>query len=289
MNIVDFDYFLDREPAVRVQGRPRRGLEIDGEHWFLRFPKDKSSNKDVLAEYIGSHIYGILGYPVSKTILGTARNSLVVACSDVLNTAETYFDFELIKNGYNPENIHFIRERSSERNLDTDLYSTLSAIRENMKDVDGAIERFWDMFVVDAFIYNSSRSNKSWGYLYDGNTHTKRLAPIFDNSNAFTSEESSFEIKNKKIRPVGFMKNCHSAYPELEEAILRNSRRIREKRNEIQKMIHSIHETVSVNDSVYSVLNCRHKEILTKLLDIKEESLRELADEIEQQRKTMKE
>ena len=66
MNIVDFDYFLDREPAVRVQGRPRRGLEIDGEHWFLRFPKDKSSNKDVLAEYIGSHIYGILGDPVNN-------------------------------------------------------------------------------------------------------------------------------------------------------------------------------------------------------------------------------
>ena len=35
-----------------------------------------------LSEYLGSHIYSILGYPAHETILGVRDGLLVVACKD---------------------------------------------------------------------------------------------------------------------------------------------------------------------------------------------------------------
>lgn len=41
-------------------------------------------------------------------------------------------------------------------------------------------ERFWDMFIVDAFIGNWDRHNGNWGFLYDTRTDTMTLAPVYD-------------------------------------------------------------------------------------------------------------
>ena len=41
------------------------------------------------------------------------------------------------------------------------------------------LERFWDMFVVDAFIKNPGRSNGNWGVLMDA-SFSYELAPVYD-------------------------------------------------------------------------------------------------------------
>lgn len=41
-------------------------------------------------------------------------------------------------------------------------------------------ERFWDMFIVDAFIGNRDRHNGNWGFLYDARTDEMTLAPVYD-------------------------------------------------------------------------------------------------------------
>ena len=42
------------------------------------------------------------------------------------------------------------------------------------------MERFWDMFIVDAFIGNWDRHNGNWGFLYDTRTDEMALAPVYD-------------------------------------------------------------------------------------------------------------
>lgn len=41
-------------------------------------------------------------------------------------------------------------------------------------------ERFWDMFIVDAFIGNWDRHNGNWGFLYDARTDEMTLVPVYD-------------------------------------------------------------------------------------------------------------
>ena len=40
--------------------------------------------------------------------------------------------------------------------------------------------RFWDMFVVDAFLGNFDRHNGNWGFLVDAATRKAEIAPAFD-------------------------------------------------------------------------------------------------------------
>lgn len=71
-------------------GESKRGIIIDNERWFLKYPKLKK-NKSVaepfylvpLSEYIGSHIYETIGIDTHKTKLGIANGKVVVACKDI--------------------------------------------------------------------------------------------------------------------------------------------------------------------------------------------------------------
>ena len=49
------------------------------------------------------------------------------------------------------------------------LGDVLSAISLSplLRSTNGVTERFWDMFVVDAFIKNPNRNNGNWGLLLD--------------------------------------------------------------------------------------------------------------------------
>lgn len=62
-------------------------------------------------------------------------------------------------------------------------------------------ERFWDMFIVDAFIGNWDRHNGNWGFLYNTNTDEVTIAPVYDCGSSLypqADEEMMQEIlKNK--------------------------------------------------------------------------------------------
>lgn len=47
-------------------------------------------------------------------------------------------------------------------------------------DHGSLLERFWDMFIVDALIGNWDRHNGNWGFLYDDRCDEMILAPAYD-------------------------------------------------------------------------------------------------------------
>ena len=87
----------------------KKGVTVDGVDWIIKFPQETLTFKNVdisfttapLSEYIGSHIYDILGYKVHNTKLGVCNNALinrrqlVVACEDfTCNGKYTLVDYE---------------------------------------------------------------------------------------------------------------------------------------------------------------------------------------------------
>ena len=87
------------------------GINLNGENWFLKFPKSTKNMKNVnisyttslLSEYIGSHIYECIGIDTHKTELGRYDNKLVIACRDFKKDNELLFDFNAIKNQYSKD------------------------------------------------------------------------------------------------------------------------------------------------------------------------------------------
>lgn len=65
--------------------------------------------------------------------------------------------------------------------------SSLNDVREELE------ERFWDMFIVDAYIGNSDRNNGNWGIIRDQDGN-KRLAPVYDNGNSFNNKWDDTKI-----------------------------------------------------------------------------------------------
>ena len=150
--------------------------------YMLKFPPQAKRNKDMsysnscFSEYLGCQIYESIGIPVQKTLLGTytvkGREKIVVACGDFTEPGVILQDFAALKN----------QMIDSERNgYGTELSDILLTVEEQtVMDPGVLMERFWDMFIVDAFIGNWDRHNGNWGFLYDARTDQMTLAPVYD-------------------------------------------------------------------------------------------------------------
>lgn len=149
---------------------------------MLKFPPHAVKNKDLsysnscFSEYIGCQIYECIGIPVQKTLLGIYKvksvEKIVVACADFTEPGVTLQDFASLKN----------QMIDSERNgYGTELSDILLTFQEQTAiDPKALIERFWDMFIVDALIGNWDRHNGNWGFLYNAHTDQMELAPVYD-------------------------------------------------------------------------------------------------------------
>ena len=63
----------------------------------------------------------------------------------------------------------------------TELAEVLDAIQgQQFLDPSIVLNRFWEMFVVDAFLGNFDRHNGNWGFLVDDATGQVSLAPVYD-------------------------------------------------------------------------------------------------------------
>ena len=84
------------------------GILINGEMYLVKFPKAsrcvKVASTSPLSEYVGSHIYEILGYDVHKTLLGIRRGKVAVACKDFCaKPSERLLEMRTLKNGANEQ------------------------------------------------------------------------------------------------------------------------------------------------------------------------------------------
>lgn len=74
----------------------------------------------------------------------------------------------------------------------------MQMLEENMKltDVEGTIQHFWNMYLVDAWIGNFDRHGSNWGFLKKDNRY--RMAPIYDNGSSLFPRLNT-DMKLQKI------------------------------------------------------------------------------------------
>ena len=175
------------------------GILIDGEPWIAKYPR---STRDLagrhlpaytsspLSEYIGSHVFSLLGVDAHETLLGYRRGKIVCACKDFTHPDNRLFEFKDIKNSLSDdEQGDFTSVPSDGESIFlSDVLATLS-LSEVLRTTPGVRERFWDMFVIDAFLKNPDRNNGNWGLLRaaDG---AWSLAPVYDLGSSLFSKRS---------------------------------------------------------------------------------------------------
>ena len=249
--------------------------------YLVKFPEPIPNNKylkNAYSEYIGSNIFKMSGFNTQNTILGIYKyedkEKIVCACEDFTSENLELYEFESLLLSVNVDKI-----------IDTEL-SDIIEIIEKLEDEFNImiIDKFWDMFIIDALIGNADRHNGNWGFLYNKLDKTMMFAPIYDNGSCLNplleDEEisklndtelrniiynvySCFKINNKKKHYFEFIKsrkdnNCNEAllrvFPNIDIA-------------KIKEFILNIEGMSNIRKNFYiSVLNGRY-EILTSVYD----------------------
>lgn len=180
--MLDFTNLPRRKKTYTGANGSKISVVLNDELYMLKFPVPPSRNKEMsytngsVSEYIGSHIFDIIGIPAQQTLLGTfvknGNEKVVVACKDFTTEDTVLQDFASLKNTV----------IDSEHNgYGTELSDIMTAM-EGQQIIDPIIlkRHFWDVFIVDALIGNWDRHNGNWGFLYNRRTDEITLAPIYD-------------------------------------------------------------------------------------------------------------
>lgn len=201
----------DRNGSYGGAAGSKEGILIDGEYWIVKYPQStRNMNGNLisyttapLSEFLGSHIYDILGYPVHETILGVRNNKLVVACKDFCFFPGELREMRTLKNTYNAQLETMLEEALSPTGSARyiDLNEILLHLDYNpiLSQISGLKARFWDCILVDGLINNNDRNNGNWGLLYRNNAF--QLAPIFDNGAAFSNKASEESLAARLSDP----------------------------------------------------------------------------------------
>ena len=186
----------------------KKGIIFEDERWFLKYPKSTKSmdapglsyTTSPLSEYLGSHIYNLIGLDTHETRLGIAGDKVVIACKDFLNKNETILDFNSIKNDYDEKIEKELEELSSstKKHSGTDLDEVMIIINNNdyFKKIPALKDHFWDMFIIDALISNNDRNDNNWGLVLNHDTMELKVSPVYDNGASFYSKTSDERIEN---------------------------------------------------------------------------------------------
>ena len=170
-----YDFSNYKLSNIRYGGSERKlGILINDEPYMLKFQKNTKFGKrnNHLSEFLGSHIFELLGFNVHKTYLGKYKGEFVVACKD------------FVINGYEFVPFNDVGESTIETDKETYQYTyedIVLLLEKNRKitNVDETISIFFEMYIVDALLGNFDRHGANWGFLKKENKY--QLAPIFDN------------------------------------------------------------------------------------------------------------
>ena len=155
----------------------KKSIIINENPYLVKFQKNSREGLrfNHVSEFLGSHIFSLLGMEAQETQLGLYHGENVVVIKDFLGEDEVFVLF----NG--------VGDSSLEQDKEKYQYSYEDIIRmlkENVKltDVEQTMHQFWDMFIVDALIANFDRHGSNWGFIKKN--HQYRLSPIFDNGSS---------------------------------------------------------------------------------------------------------
>lgn len=153
------------------------GLIISGNEYMIKFQKrtEFGLRNNHISEYLGSHIFELLGFKVQETYLGTYKGEQVVACKSFVSDDVQFVPF------------NDVGESTLDQDKETYQYSyedIMQMLRDNSKltNVEESISAFWQIFIVDALVGNFDRHGSNWGFLKKNNKYS--LAPVFDNGSS---------------------------------------------------------------------------------------------------------
>ena len=180
--MIDFTNLPTRKKAYGGANGSKISVIYNDELYMLKLPMHALRNSKLsytnscTSEYLGCHIFNMLGVKAQDTLLGTYKYHdkirAVVACKDFTAPGVVILDFASIKN-------QIIDSASNGYGTElTDILETIE--KQTVVDSKELKEHFWDMFVIDAFIGNWDRHNGNWGFLYNQETDHMEIAPIFD-------------------------------------------------------------------------------------------------------------
>lgn len=205
----------DRNSSYGGNSGDKEGILIDGEPWLVKYPIDAAYLHNTggltetltpLSEYIGSHVYQILGYDTHETILGLRDDKIVVACKDFCSEQSKLLEFRVLKNTHN-------KDLTEKLKLSHSLHSTGAAHLVNLMDlklhlafnpslqkINGLKERIWNCIIIDGLINNNDRNDGNWGIVRENGKD--RLAPVYDNGASFSPKVSDERLRSKLIKPM---------------------------------------------------------------------------------------
>lgn len=167
------------------------GVNINGFEYMIKFQKQTNfgvKRFNHVSEYIGSHVFNMLGFNAQETYLGLYNGEQVVTCKN------------FITKGYQFVSFNDISESTLEQNKEAYQYSyqdIMQMLADNVKltDVKETIDMFWNIYVVDALLGNFDRHGGNWGFLKKNNRYT--LAPVFDNGSCLFPQLTDDDTMNK--------------------------------------------------------------------------------------------
>ena len=217
----------------------KMGVLIDGKEWILKFQykDDLRIRFNHISEYLGSHIFGLLGFDVQETRLGTYRGEQVVACRNFIPEGYRFVPF----NDVGESTLETDRERFQ---YSYDDIMALLHMNRKLTWVEQTVEEFWNIYIVDALLGNFDRHGSNWGFLKNESNNTYRIAPVFDNGSCLypqmadenmmriimDSDEQTrdrvFRFPTSQIKIGGDKSSYYQvissmAYPECNDALMR--------------------------------------------------------------------
>ena len=180
--MIDFTNLPTRKKAYGGANGSKLSVVYNNELYMLKLPMHALKNPNLsytnscTSEYLGCHIFNMLGVKAQETLLGTyeyhGKVRTVVACKDFTSPGLVIMDFASVKNQIID---------SASNGYGTELSDILDTIeKQTAVDPKELKEHFWNMFVIDAFIGNWDRHNGNWGFLYNQEIDQMEIAPIFD-------------------------------------------------------------------------------------------------------------
>ena len=168
-------------------------ITINGFKYIMKYQKNSEIGLiyNHVSEYLGSHVFALLGIPVQETYLGTYKGANVVLMKNFCASGERL--------------VHFNDVGESTLEQDKDLYQySYEDIQQMLIDntkstnVEETIVRFWDMFIIDALNGNFDRHGGNWGFIKKDNQYS--IAPVYDNGSSMfprlNTDELLLEVLN---------------------------------------------------------------------------------------------
>ncbi len=200
----------------------KKTLRYEGKKYLVKFPdpiREKNKNisyiNNAFSEYVGSNVFRILGFETQNTILGqyeyNGKKKIVCACEDFTDADNVLYEFESLVLSANPD-----------KKIETEVSDIMEVLKEcaNLIDFPSTVQKFWDMFIVDALIGNTDRHNGNWGFLLNKQTGETRFAPIYDCGsclNPMIDDEELLNISETEFK--NFAVNCYSCLKENNKKI----------------------------------------------------------------------